>query len=154
MKNPLKHLFAIVVCSFLFLLACTTIPAPRYSDLRMTVRVATILYIGDSQQKADDALQLVTKIQHQIDKFDVVSVEALMQYVRKEIVWQKLKPIEAVTIDELLLRIERSINEEIIHAQVPPDTKVIVYDVLTWMKEALLMSRTEIAEKQERVLLP
>jgi hypothetical protein len=129
--------------------SCATFPIGTEADFRTAVRISTILYIGDSKEKADSALMIIQRVKEEVAKHEKVSISYVMEYVRSNVVWQELKPIEAVIVEGLLTKIELGIQEEIRNAQVPPDTKILVNKVIAWTEEAIFLSQLSIQEKLE-----
>ena len=126
---------------------CATLQNVHRSDIKSVVRISTILYVGDSPQKASDVLYVIQETREDINVLDEVSIETVSEYVRENVVWQELRPIEAVTVEALISRIERSIKEEIRTAAIPLDTMVLVNDVLDWISEAVMLSQLSMDEK-------
>lgn len=143
----MKKLIATGLVALGLVTACATIPIGTEGDFRTAVRISTILYIGDDPVKADNALNVIQLVKTEVAKHQEVSISYVMEYVRTNIVWQQLKPIEAVVVEGLLAKIEQGIQEEIRNAQVPPDTRVLVDKVISWIEEAVLLSQLSIQEK-------
>ncbi len=131
----------LALLSLLILTGCTTLQNVHISDVKSVVRISTILYVGESPEKAANVLYVIRETRREINLIEEISIESVSQYVRENIVWQELNPIEAVTVESLIDRIERSIKNEIRTAAIPPDTMVLVNDVLYWIEDAVQLSQ-------------
>lgn len=104
----------------------------------MTVRLATVLYINDNQERAEDVLFVVEETRRDLNSLESVSISKVADFVRKNILWQELTPLEAVAAEGLINRLELAIQNEIREAELPADKLVLVRNVLDWIEDAIV----------------
>jgi len=109
-------------------------------DLNSAVKVAVVLYIKGDTNKAQSIIKLVQKTRADIGSVETISISGAAEFVRKNIVWRKLKPAEALVADMVINHVEAAIDAEIRNAQIPPDTLVLVHSVLDWVEQAAQLS--------------
>jgi hypothetical protein len=134
----MKHL--LIISSLLlssFLIGCGTLTLSQTSDIRTTVRLATVLYISDDQERAEDVLFVVEETRRDINSLQAVSIAKVADFVRENILWQELTPLEAVAAEGLITRLEMAIANEIRNAELPPDKLVLIGNVLDWVEDAV-----------------
>lgn len=120
---------------------CATLNYLQQGDIKTAIRIATVLYIDNDPEKAEDVLYVVRKTREDIDEYQEITISKAAQFVRANVVWSKLKPLEAIAADTVISRIEAAIDHEIKHAQIPPDKIVLVRSVLDWIEEAIILSQ-------------
>mgnify|MGYP001127093323 CR=1 FL=1 len=116
---------------------CASLDLQTKQDIRTTVRIATVLYINDDPERAEDVLFVVRETRDDINSLETVSIAKAADFVRENIIWQELSPLEAVAVEGLLARLRSAIREEIEYAEIPPETLVLVRDVLEWIEDAV-----------------
>jgi len=132
----MKKLIALL--SFALLTGCGTLSLSQTSDIRMTVRLATVLYINDNQERAEDVLFVVEETRRDLNSLESVSISKVADFVRENILWQELTPLEAVAAEGLINRLELAIQNEIREAELPADKLVLVRNVLDWIEDAIV----------------
>jgi len=63
----MKKLITLFTLSFALLTGCGTLTLSQTSDIRTTVRLATVLYINDDQEKAEDVLFVVEETRRDLN---------------------------------------------------------------------------------------
>lgn len=116
---------------------CASLDLQTKQDIRTTVRIATVLYINDDPERAEDVLFVVRETRDDINSLETVSIAKAADFVRENIIWQELSPLEAVAVEGLLARLQSAIRDEIEYAEIPPETLVLVRDVLDWIEDAV-----------------
>jgi hypothetical protein len=119
---------------------CATLNYLQYGDVKTAVRIATILYIDNDVQRAEDVLYVIRETRKDIDQYQEITIAKAGEFVRTNIVWTKLDPIEAIAAEIVISKIEAAINNEIKHAQIPPNKLVLVRDVFNWIEDAAILS--------------
>jgi hypothetical protein len=138
----MKHIKSLLLAGlFLTATGCATLNYLQAGDIKTAVRIATVLYVDNDPEKAADVLYVITETRKDIDKYEEISIAKVTDYVRENIVWTKLEPLEAIAAEAVIARIAAAINNEITHAQIPPDKIVLVHSVLDWIEEAILLSQ-------------
>ena len=120
---------------------CATLNYLQQGDIKTAIRIATVLYVDNDPEKAEDVLYVVRKTREDIDEYQEITIAKAAQFVRANVVWSKLKPLEAIAADTVISRVEAAIDHEIKHAQIPPDKVVLVRNVLDWIEEAVVLSQ-------------
>lgn len=128
----------IALLSFALLTGCGTLSLSQTADIRTTVRLATVLYVNDNQERAEDVLFVIEETRRDLNSLEAVSIAKVGDFVRENILWQKLTPLEAVAVEGLIDRIQLSIRSEIENAELPADKLVLVRNVLDWIEDAIL----------------
>jgi hypothetical protein len=134
----MKKLITLFTLSFALLTGCGTLTLSQTSDIRTTVRLATVLYINDDQEKAEDVLFVVEETRRDLNSLQAVSVSKVADFVRENVLWQELTPLEAVAAEGLITRLEMAIANEIRNAELPPDKLVLIGNVLDWVEDAVI----------------
>jgi hypothetical protein len=120
---------------------CSTLNYIQTSDVKTAVRIATFLYVDDDPKKAADVLYVIDKTREDIELYKEISISKAIEYVKANVLWEELKPIEAIAAEAIIDRIGVAIDNEIKHAQIPPDKIVLVHNVLDWIEESIILSQ-------------
>jgi len=82
-------------------------------------------------------LFVVEETRRDINSLQAVSIAKVADFVRENILWQELTPLEAVAAEGLITRLEMAIANEIRNAELPPDKLVLIGNVLDWVEDAV-----------------
>lgn len=148
----LPFLTGILTSVFLFsTVSCATLNVLEQADIKTAVRIATVLYVDSDPQKAEDVLFVINETRKDISEYQEITIAKATEFVRQNIVWKNLKPIEALAADAVITRISAAIDYEIAHAKIPPNKIVLVHNVLDWIEEAVVLSQFYIKPSQRAV---
>ncbi|HKJ74730.1 MAG TPA: hypothetical protein VKA19_11490 [Alphaproteobacteria bacterium] len=111
------------------------------SDTAKTViQVAVLKYIGDDTDRADRVYQITTGAIDQVNAGTESTLDAVEAYVRAEIRWDRLDSAETLIADRLIVAVRTEIESKIEDGVLAPDDRVLVADVLGWIRDAAVMA--------------
>lgn len=120
---------------------CSTLNYFEKGDVQTAIRITVVMYVDGHPEKANDVLKVIQKTRADLAIAQEITISKAAMFIRKNIVWNKLEPWQAIAVDALIVKVENAIDSEIQFSQIPPDKIVMVDTVLGWIEDAVVFAQ-------------